>query len=126
MPVATPERLLEMRAKSTRLRSLRRRQRLAFRGLDPTQLAEALINAPPEFASYRLKIIFAAIEDGARGVIPGFGVKRFDGAMAKLRRHGHYWAHDETRLCDLTTVQRRQLVSVVLDFAPSSWSGRTK
>jgi hypothetical protein len=43
--------------------------------------------------------------------------------MAKLRREGNEWAHGQTRLRQLSTLQRRQLLRAVLEFAPADWAG---
>lgn len=126
MPVATKAHLAVAGAKSAQVRTTRRRQRLALREAPPATLVGTLIDPPSELATYRLGLLFACGENGARGVIPGFGASRLRVALAKLSREGHWWAHTETRLNSLTTEQRRALLAAVLEVAPPAWRRRTK
>lgn len=117
MPVAEASR------RSCEVRVTRRDQRLTLRGLSPRELVPILLDAPPELASYRLRDLFAARNTNTLGPIPGFGERSFDRMIEKLWEEGNWWAKEETRLRNLTTVQRRRLLRAVLEFAPVEWSG---
>lgn len=126
MPVATKAHLAAAGAKSAQVRSTRRRQRLALREAPPATLAATLMEPPAELATYKIGLLFACTEDGARGVIPGFGASRLRCVLAKLSRQGQWWAHTEARLSSLTVEDRRVLLAAVFEMAPPSWRRRTK
>ena len=118
MPVA------EATRRSSEVRTTRRAQRLALRGLSPRELVPALLDAPSELASYRLRDLFAARRTSTPGVILGFGERSFDLVLEKLRSDGNLWATECTRWRNLSILQRRLLLRVVLEFAPPKWAGR--
>ena len=119
MPVADLD-LAERGRRGQETMRLRRQQRRDLRGASPQQLVRVVLNPPRELAGATLKVIFAPRTND--GVIPLFCEQKLDRALAKLRREGHEWAHGHTRLRQLSTHQRRQLMRAILEFAPRGWT----
>jgi hypothetical protein len=121
MPVATKARLLELNARSSEIRSNRRRQREELRSFTPDQFVSTIVDPPAELATFTLHHLFR----GGRGLgaVPGFGEKRFTRLLHKLQANGQWWARPDVRLSALTPVQRKALAEAVLELAPRPWLG---
>lgn len=108
-------------AASSVLRSERRRQRLALREAPPSEVVRAIVDPPPELASYRLIHLFGNTYGGA---IPGFSTGRLRAALRRLNRenpYGRRWS-EQIRLGGLSRGDRQLLVAAITRHSPPTWS----
>jgi hypothetical protein len=121
MPVATKARLLELNARSSEIRSNRRRQREELRSVTPEQFVSTIVDPPHELATFTLHSLLRVKGRRRSGAVPGFGEKRFTRLLHKLQANGQWWARPDVRLGALTKQQRRALTEAVLELAPRPW-----
>lgn len=107
---------------SSHLRSTRAKQRQELRDASPQEFVRALIDPPPELASFKLIHLFGGVQKrGCSRPIPLYGVTKIEDTLRSLRRKGHEWASSDVRLRSLSRSQRRLLVAAVLSHAPRGW-----
>lgn len=120
MPVAEQPQHLQANKRSAEVRTARRRQREALRGVTPHELAPAILHAPKPLDGSTLHALFGVARN-TKGVIYGYSGARLRMALASLRREGHSWAHEYTRLRELSYHQRYWLLDAIFRTAPKAW-----
>lgn len=110
-------------AEANRVKEVRKTQRDALRGTSPADIQAAITDPTPEFATYRLREIFATNSPGG-GVIPQFGTKGLSRALRRLNgggESGFRTIHASHRLRELTELERHRLAAYIVTVSPQSW-----
>ena len=110
---------LEALAKANEIRLARSAERAQLREVGIDAVVLAVVDPSPEFATYRLRDIFAPTK--RRGVLERFSVDRLERVLSDLNRAypvGRRWQPD-LRLRDLNQKERARLAAAVKRRAPA-------
>lgn len=97
-------------------------QRNALIGKPMRDVVEAIIHPTDDLGCLRLKVLFT--QHKRKGLIPALGPHKMERVFTELagrypyRRQG--WNGD-LRLRDLSELERRHLVRVLIEYAPKGW-----
>lgn len=115
---------MEALAEANRVQTVRASQRRALIGQPPEAVRAAIIDPPPEFATYKLRMLFSPSSGHRRSVMHRTNAVALRRALTSLAADRsvmrHNW-HAELQLRDLTRNERMLLVDRMLDLAPAEW-----